>query len=155
MWPYRLMEQIILQESQLAMSSCSITWYVPFVALKYQWLYSVVQNTNGASDPNGAVGNQGAALLIADIDDTKSNLTMLNKTLPVGTADAGSYFNTLVLEDVSYGVSHFRTTNDVLELNFLADVKRTSLVRQSVRNECSGLDSGILPNHQCRTLSST
>ena len=89
------------------------------------------QNANGASDPNGAVGNQGAALLIADIDDTKSNLTMLNlnKTLPVGTADAGSYFNTLVLEDVSYGVSHFRTAYDISELKFLADVKRTSLVR--------------------------
>lgn len=65
------------------------------------------QNANGASDPNGAVGNQGAQLLIADIDDGKSNLTTLNlsKTIPVGTADAGSYFNTLVLEDVSYGVS--------------------------------------------------
>ena len=95
------------------------------------YIYSGFQNANGATDPNGAVGNQGAALLIADINDTKSNLTTLNlsKNLPVGTADAGSYFNTLVLEDVSYGVSYFRTAYNISELKFLADVKRTSLVR--------------------------
>lgn len=29
----------------------------------------------------------------------------LSKTIPVGTSDAGSYFNTQVLEAVDYGVS--------------------------------------------------
>lgn len=77
--------------------------------------YFCLQNANGATDPNGDVGNQGAALLTADIDDTKSNLTTLSlsKTLPIGTADAGSYFNTLVLEDVAYGVSLFRAPDGV------------------------------------------
>jgi exo-beta-1,3-glucanase (GH17 family) len=62
--------------------------------------------TNGASDPNGAVGNQGAALLIADINDTKSNISglSLSKTIPIGNADAGAFFNTQVLQSVSYGV---------------------------------------------------
>lgn len=61
---------------------------------------------NGGSDPNSALGNQGAALLIANITDTRNQLKALNLpvTLPVGTADAGAYFNTLVLEAVDYGV---------------------------------------------------
>lgn len=49
----------------------------------------------------------GAALLIADIADTRDMLSglSLSKTVPVGTSDAGSYFNTKVLEAVDYGVS--------------------------------------------------
>lgn len=116
MRPCRLMEQTMLQESQLATNSCSIIWYVPSTALVTRRLiYFCLQNANGATDPNGDVGNQGAALLTADIDDTKSNLTTLSlsKTLPIGTADAGSYFNTLVLEDVAYGVSLFRAPDGV------------------------------------------
>lgn len=62
----------------------------------------------GATDPNSAIGNTGAALLIANIKDTRDTLTglSLSKTLPVGTSDAGSYFNTLVLEAVDYGVRY-------------------------------------------------
>jgi exo-beta-1,3-glucanase (GH17 family) len=30
----------------------------------------------------------------------------LPKTLPVGTSDAGSYFNTLVMEDMAYGMAN-------------------------------------------------
>lgn len=30
----------------------------------------------------------------------------LGKTIPVGNADAGSYFNTMVLEAVNYGMSN-------------------------------------------------
>ncbi|KZT19017.1 glycoside hydrolase family 17 protein [Neolentinus lepideus HHB14362 ss-1] len=65
-------------------------------------------NANGATDPNSAVGNQGAALLINDINDTRYMLgnMSLSKTPPVGTAEAGSYFNTLVLQDVDYGMSN-------------------------------------------------
>lgn len=64
------------------------------------------QNANGATDPNGDVGNQGAALLKANIDDTKSMISglSLSKSIQIGTADAGSFFNTLVLQDVEYGV---------------------------------------------------
>jgi exo-beta-1,3-glucanase (GH17 family) len=65
-------------------------------------------NANGATDPNGDIGNQGAALLKADIDDTRTmiNGMSLSKHIPVGTSDAGSYFNTLVLEDVEYGLAN-------------------------------------------------
>ena len=60
----------------------------------------------GASDPNSAVGNQGAQLLITNITDTRNQLKALNlpTTPPVGTSDAGAYFNNLVLEAVDYGV---------------------------------------------------
>lgn len=63
---------------------------------------------NGATDPNSAVGNTGAALLIADINDTRSMISQmsLNKTLTIGTADAGAYFNTLVLEQADFGMSN-------------------------------------------------
>lgn len=48
----------------------------------------------------------GAAILIADINDTRDMLKSLSlsKTLPVGTSDAGSYFNNMVLGAVDYGV---------------------------------------------------
>jgi exo-beta-1,3-glucanase (GH17 family) len=65
-------------------------------------------NLNSATDPNGAVGNTGAASLIADINDTRSMLSglSLSKTIPVGTADAGAYFNTMVLQAVDYGMAN-------------------------------------------------
>lgn len=63
---------------------------------------------NGATDPNSDVGNQGATILIADIQDTNTTLQGLSlpTVIPVGTADAGSYFNTEVLEAVNYGMSN-------------------------------------------------
>lgn len=71
---------------------------------------------NGATDPNSAIGNQGAALLKADIDDTRTMITNMNLTkhLPIGTADAGAFFNTLVLEDVEFGVRSFVHFNSYL-----------------------------------------
>ncbi|KAF8843709.1 glycoside hydrolase [Paxillus ammoniavirescens] len=79
----------------------------------------------GQSDPNGSAGQQGrslqhiyrtcskiaslaAAMLIPWIQDTRSMLSSLNlgKTIPVGNADAGSYFNTQVLEAVDYGMAN-------------------------------------------------
>ncbi len=61
---------------------------------------------HGATEPNSTIGNQGAQLLIANITDTRSTLSALNlgKQIPVGTSDAGSFFNTQVLEAVDYGV---------------------------------------------------
>lgn len=61
-------------------------------------------NANGATDPNSATGDQGAEILIANIKDTRSMLTSLNVNIPVGTSDAGSYFNNKVLAAVDYGV---------------------------------------------------
>ncbi|KAG5342314.1 hypothetical protein C0989_003444 [Termitomyces sp. Mn162] len=48
------------------------------------------------SDPNSAIGNEGAAMLIAYIEDTRNMLAGLSlpKTMPLGNSDAGSYFNT-------------------------------------------------------------
>ncbi|KAH7884397.1 glycoside hydrolase family 17 protein [Phlebopus sp. FC_14] len=62
----------------------------------------------GQTDPNGSAGNQAAAMLIPWIQDTRQMLSSMNlgKTIPVGNADAGSYFNTQVLEAVDYGMSN-------------------------------------------------
>ncbi|KAF8974172.1 glycoside hydrolase family 17 protein [Flammula alnicola] len=60
------------------------------------------------ADPNSAAADTGAAVLVANIADTRSMLSSLNlaKTIPVGNSDAGSYFNTKVLEAVDYGLSN-------------------------------------------------
>ncbi|KAG9315039.1 glycoside hydrolase family 17 protein [Chiua virens] len=62
----------------------------------------------GSNSPNGAAGDAAAAQLIPYINTTRSMLASLNlgKTIPVGNADAGSYFNTKVLEAVDYGMSN-------------------------------------------------
>ena len=53
---------------------------------------------------NTAVGNAGAQLLIQNITDTRNMLSEMGINLPVGTSDAGSYFNNEVLAAVDYGV---------------------------------------------------
>jgi exo-beta-1,3-glucanase (GH17 family) len=65
-------------------------------------------DANGGTDPNGAVGNQGAQILVPWIQDMTNTLKSmnLNKHIPVGTSDAGSYFNTQVLEAVEYGMAN-------------------------------------------------
>lgn len=65
-------------------------------------------NGNGVSDPNSDVGNQGAQILISKISDTRTSLKGLNlgKTLQVGTADAGAFFNNEVLGAVDYGMAN-------------------------------------------------
>lgn len=67
--------------------------------------HSYLDANNEGDTPNDAVGNQGAAILISYINDTRSMLAAMNLgSMPVGTADAGSYFNTEVLQVVDYGV---------------------------------------------------
>ncbi|KAK2466072.1 hypothetical protein APHAL10511_001714 [Amanita phalloides] len=61
---------------------------------------------HGATDPNGSVGQQGAALLLNYVNDTRSSLSSMGVSLPIGTADAGSFFNTEVLSSVNYGMSN-------------------------------------------------
>jgi exo-beta-1,3-glucanase (GH17 family) len=66
-------------------------------------------NENGPGDsPNSPVGDQGAQILINYINDTRSSLSGLNlsKTLTVGTADAGAFFNTEVLAAVDFGMAN-------------------------------------------------
>jgi len=63
---------------------------------------------DGLTDPNSVTGAEGAALLIADIQDTRDMLASMNlpKTILVGNSDAGSYFNTEVLSSIDYGLSN-------------------------------------------------
>ncbi|KAG7096700.1 hypothetical protein E1B28_004114 [Marasmius oreades] len=63
---------------------------------------------NGGGDPNSAIGNQGASLLIANVTDTRQMLAdmKLPKTIPVGNSDAGAWFNNKVLEAVDYGMAN-------------------------------------------------
>ena len=43
-------------------------------------------------------------MLITNITDTKQMLSDMSINLPVGTSDAGAYFNNEVLQAVDYGV---------------------------------------------------
>lgn len=62
----------------------------------------------GGSDPNSDIGNQGAEILLANIQDTISTIgnLSLDVTIPIGNADAGSYFNDKVLAAVDYGMAN-------------------------------------------------
>ena len=59
---------------------------------------------NAITDVNSHAANVGAAILLANIQDTQSMLSTMGISLPVGNADAGSYFNDEVLAAVNYGV---------------------------------------------------
>jgi exo-beta-1,3-glucanase (GH17 family) len=62
----------------------------------------------GGIDPNSVAAGAGASILTAAIDDTRKMLAGMNlkKNIPVGNSDAGSYFNTQVLEKIDYGLSN-------------------------------------------------
>ena len=47
-------------------------------------------------------------MLLSNITDTRNAVTALglDKTIPIGTADAGSYFNTELLQNVDFGMSN-------------------------------------------------
>ncbi|KAF9452419.1 glycoside hydrolase family 17 protein [Macrolepiota fuliginosa MF-IS2] len=61
-----------------------------------------------SKEPNGPIGQQGAAILKADIDDTRQMVAdmKLSKPILIGTSDAGSFFNKDVLASVDYGMSN-------------------------------------------------
>ncbi|KAF8754281.1 glycosyl hydrolase 17 family [Rhizoctonia solani] len=56
----------------------------------------------------GTAGLAAAAKLVEKIKDTRQMLAgmSLSKNLPVGTSDAGSYFNTPLLEAIDYGLAN-------------------------------------------------
>jgi hypothetical protein len=70
-----------------------------------------VTNNGGSGGANNAIGDQGAQLLLANVTDARQTFggLGLSKTLPIGTADAGSFFNNEVLAQVDYGVSIYGT----------------------------------------------
>ena len=79
--------------------------WVTFYDLPYLWLISpsyILQNGGGPA--NGPAGDQGAALLIPNIDDTRTTIQGMNLNIPIGNADAGAYFNNKVLAAIDYGV---------------------------------------------------
>lgn len=101
---------------------------------------------------NSAAANVGAAILLANIQDTQSMLTTLGVTLPVGNADAGSYFNDEVLAAVNYGVRNpVSPFIGQLALTVVADGECASLVRERVRDGFCRLDSEFLPTTRCST----
>ncbi|KAL6301328.1 glycoside hydrolase [Sparassis latifolia] len=62
---------------------------------------------NGGTSPNDAVGDAGGKLLISNITDMKSTLASNGfGSIPVGTADAGAYFNDQVLQSVDFAMSN-------------------------------------------------
>ncbi|KAF9485160.1 glycoside hydrolase family 17 protein [Pholiota conissans] len=61
---------------------------------------------NGITDVNSAAANVGAQILLGNIQDTQSMLQSLGVSLPVGNADAGSYFSNEVLAAVNYGMAN-------------------------------------------------
>ena len=60
----------------------------------------------GVQDPNSDVANVGAQILLANIKDTQQMLTSMGVSIPVGNADAGSYFNNQILSAVNYGMAN-------------------------------------------------
>lgn len=68
--------------------------------------FSYLGQNGGGTDPNTAVANQGAQILVSYIQDTIQTIKGMNlpKHLPVGNSDAGAYFNNEVLAAVEFGV---------------------------------------------------
>ncbi|KAG8764130.1 hypothetical protein FRC11_004618 [Ceratobasidium sp. 423] len=62
----------------------------------------------GETTATGTAGLAAAAKLTEKIKDTRQMLAgmSLSKNLPVGTSDAGSYFNTPLLEAIDYGLAN-------------------------------------------------
>jgi len=71
-----------------------------------EFMLNWLTEKGGGDDPNSAIGNQGADLLIANITDTRNWLKTMGLSLPVGNSDAGSYFNNKVLAAVDYGMAN-------------------------------------------------
>jgi exo-beta-1,3-glucanase (GH17 family) len=83
------------------------TKHIAGVTVGNEFMLNYVTGRN-ALDANGPAGIEGAAILKADIDDTKQMLAdmALDKHIPVGNSDAGSFFNTQILEAIEYGLSN-------------------------------------------------
>ena len=103
-------------------------------------------NSQSASDPNSAVGNTGAQLLIANIQDTRQMLASLSlpKTIPVGNSDAGAYFNNLVLGAIDYGVGASDSVCVRRWPDCILAVQCPPMVRKCLNRHRRGLDSAVL-----------
>ncbi|KAF8195620.1 glycoside hydrolase superfamily [Mycena galopus ATCC 62051] len=67
----------------------------------------LTDNGGAQQDPNGSVGNIAAAMLLVNITDTITVMSSMGfGSIPIGNADAGSYFNTQILQGVKYGMAN-------------------------------------------------
>lgn len=84
------------------------TDHIAGITVGNEFILNYLTANSGGTDPNNAIGNRGAAELVKHIDDTRSQLAALNldKNIPIGNSDAGSYFNTQVLSKVDYAMSN-------------------------------------------------
>ncbi|KAG6856905.1 hypothetical protein H0H87_012487 [Tephrocybe sp. NHM501043] len=83
------------------------TDHIGGVTVGNEFMLNYLTANGGAGTlPDSTVGDTGAAILISNIQDTRNMLTSIGVTLQVGTSDAGSYFNTKVLEAVDYGMAN-------------------------------------------------
>ncbi|KAF9779029.1 glycoside hydrolase [Thelephora terrestris] len=92
-----------------AIQSALQTWGTSNVAgitVGNEFMLNWLTANGGGDDPNSAIGNQGANLLIVNITDTRNWVKSAGYTFPIGNSDAGSYFNNLVLEAVDYGMAN-------------------------------------------------
>jgi len=82
------------------------TDHIAGITVGNEYMLNYLTNNGGGEDPNSAVGNKGADQLIVNITDTRNLLKSLGLSVPVGNSDAGSYFNTKVLQAVDYGMAN-------------------------------------------------
>lgn len=106
----------------------------------------VLQNGGGAA--NGPVGDQGAALLVPNIEDTRAMLRDMNldKNIPVGNSDAATYFNNKVLAAVDYGVCSLSLVwQQMMAILVAIDGKCAPMVWAGCNRQCSTVDIPVLP----------
>ncbi|KAJ7639071.1 glycoside hydrolase [Roridomyces roridus] len=83
------------------------TDHVGGITVGNEYILDYLSDNGGSTlDPNGPVGNQGAALLLPNITDTINMVKGMGLNIPVGNSDAGSYFNNEVLAAVDYGMAN-------------------------------------------------
>ncbi|TFL05915.1 glycoside hydrolase [Pterulicium gracile] len=77
------------------------------VTVGNEYLLNYLRAHNG-SDPDSALARPAVDVMKSNVKDTQDMLTALRlpKIMPVGTAEAGSFFNTEVLGMVDYGMSN-------------------------------------------------
>jgi len=80
--------------------------HVSGITVGNEFMLNYLNAHSGGDDPNGAIGNQGADLILVNITDTKNWIKQLGYSIPVGNSDAGSYFNRKVLGAVDYGLAN-------------------------------------------------
>jgi exo-beta-1,3-glucanase (GH17 family) len=94
-------------------------------------------------DPNSAIANEGAAILKADIEDTRQMLAGMGlpKNLPVGNSDAGSFFNNEIMASIDYGMSNVHAWFANTTAEGAADWVNTFFQENNV------LPASLLPNN--------